>query len=171
MHKITFVLILVLVLALLATGFSRNMEMSFEGDIEYVSTHGSNIAESVVHMEGNGSGELTQEASGGNGSFNHSASVEVEGVETTVGLKTPQGVYVTQVSPEPGETGLIEQEAEVSNDEFAQLIYGAESAISYGLYQRHIDMQNEEVYVREVLELFGMGWTRDFLQFGIDDAE
>ncbi len=163
------IIVLLIATLLFATGFSRNMKMSFDGDIEYTSQHGSPVAESVVQVSGSGSGTITQEASGSEDSFSHKATAEFESVDVTMGLLAPQGVYITRVAPEPGESGVIEQAAELSNNEFAQLRYGHEAQITYGEYQRRIEMANQDGYVKEVLDLFGAGWTRDLLQFGIED--
>lgn len=169
------VISLMIILLLSSTGFAfqRDMSLSFVGDIDYTSQHGSNIAESVVEIKGTGSGKVEQTASAGDNLFNHEADIAITTADSvgsklsaTVGIKTPLGIYVSKASPGRGETAELYQLAEVSNSEFAFLAYGGEITLSHGIYQRHIELINGDLFIREILSIVGSGAGKDMIRFG-----
>ena len=161
----------IIALLIFSTGFTRNVTMTFDGEIDYTSQHGNDQGEGVVVIQGEGSGTVSQSAEGSEGKFKHDVEVEFAGVEVTVGLNAPQGLSVTRIKPEPGEGGRIEQSSRVTNDEFATLTHRHESLLTQGQYNRKVDMKNEDGYVKEVLSLFGAGWISELLTFGVEEQE
>lgn len=179
--KIVIVTLLILSLTIPAYGgsFERDVSIEFDGDIEYNSIHGSTVGETVVDVKGTGEGDITQSAEADDGSLNHAAEVEVtsgdavgdSNIEATVGAKSSIGVYVSKVEPEAGETALLDQMVEISNDTFAELIYGTRTEITQGIVQRSVGLSNEDTFISESLRLVGMGRLYDQLQFELEEEE
>ncbi len=144
-----------------AQTMERNVEMQFDGDIEYVSESGGPAGQTVLRMDGNGciAAEISTKTNGD--SISYSVSGEGEGVTVTTGAKFYNGdIYLTELD------GKTEWDHSYSGkiNTFPTIIIGTKSAFA-GSLKRIIDMENKEMWIDERFSVKGFGWVSDMLQF------
>jgi hypothetical protein len=175
MKKIVIILILLLLIASPACAMlEREMEMSFDGKIDYVSQTGCDIAETVVVVKGEGSGRVAQMAEVTNEKLDHAASVYVEsggtwGIEAITGVKLNGNHYVQRVAPNIGQAGHLDQFVTAELNTFTALIFDGYAKVTGGVYQRHVDLANEGITLKEVLKIVGKGEGKDKIRFVPDE--
>ena len=160
----TVIIIMTIILLsspVLAQSMEREMSLSFDGEIDYISESGTNAGQSVLVVEGTGKGGFVQNTSGGVDTFKHQSYGETEGVEVISGVKYyTEDYYVTQM------TGDAEwwdsYYAEINN--FPLLEIETDSGV-VGSMARRIDMKNNGLWIDERFSVTGAAWVIDQLKF------
>ncbi len=169
-----FVLALVIVFLFSAVAeastMSRDLSIEFEGEIDYESVTGNNVADTATVVEGSGSGTVENSTRANESSFSHDLAIEVtsdeEKVKAVAAAQVFDGsIYATKVNPSEGETGSIDQDFSAANSEFPAVEIAHKSEITHGLYERYIDIEKDGMYLRETLRLLGVGRVMDLLTY------
>jgi hypothetical protein len=145
----------------MAQSLGREMEMSLDGDIEYLSRSGGAAGESVLSIQGSGQVEVTIETAANDITYSHNVQVAVNGPEVISGFKTyTDDIHVTRIRGH----GSLEHSyfAEITN--FPTINIQTEDTIS-GELQRRIDMRNNGLSIYEYLNFTGSGWLLDKINF------
>jgi hypothetical protein len=177
MKKSIIVLLIILFIASpVSASLERDMDLSFDGTIDYVSETSSDVAAVAVVTRGTGSGSISQEGTFTSESAKHSGSVLVKSgdrrkIEAIVGVKMNGNHYVQRVQPDYGLTAELSQETEVKLDTFKALIFDGYARVDGGIYQRHVELTNEGITLKEVLKIVGKGEGKDKIRFAPDPDE
>jgi hypothetical protein len=173
-----FVLFLLLAFMFITSPVSasleRDMDLSFDGTIDYVSETSSDVAAVVVVTKGTGSGSISQEGTFTSESVKHSSSVLTKSgdrrkIESIIGVKLNGNHYVQRVQPDYGLTAELGQDIEVEIDTFKALIFDGYTIVDGGIYQRRVELTNEGITLREVLDIVGKGEGKDKIRFAPEE--
>ena len=155
---------------LLLTGFTfqREIEMEFEGEIDYVSKVGSPVAESVVVIQGDGYGRHASMSKVSADSHNHDSTTYSEGLKVTVGTKMADGQTYLQTIDGDGHLDML-FDAQVNG--FPTVDVYAHGSIADGFYGRYIDVEVEGLSLYELMRLVGTGEVKDWIRFAPAEDE
>ena len=162
MRPILIILMVILLASpVLAQSIEREMSLSFDGEIDYISESGTNAGQSVLVVEGTGKGGFVQNTSGGVDTFKHQSYGETEGVEVISGVKFyTDDYYVTQMT---GEVDWSESYY-VQINTFPFIVAASDSGV-VGSMARRINMTNNGLWIDERFSVTGAAWVIDQLKF------
>ena len=174
-----------------AQDLERETQGELEGEVETESVATSGDAETVVVLEGEGTLEGGNQLSAGSEGLEHEIGYSLEASEEeslsghmlktltlTAGVRVEPGqLYVSQVEAEKGGRADLAKQMNVTAGEGLGLAEGGEiditkaAVIESGIYQRHIDLSNEEQSLRETLRAAGVGSFMDLLTMNWAEPE
>ncbi len=149
-----------------AQTMERDVEMSFDGKVEYVSEHGSGVGQTVLAMDGEGKADVSVSNASGETSMSHSTAGESEGLSVIEGAKFADGsMYLTKMEGEAKWEHSYKADVDPDVAGLSRSIEIVTESETMGRMQRIIEMENTYSFVSERFSVKGYAWVLDMINF------
>lgn len=179
-----YILVVLIVVALLATpvsaGLERSTSLEAEGRISVQSVIENEDTKSGVNIKGDGQVEYHKDNIATPDSMEESIAIETRTDEDTlrplrsvtatqVDTEEYEFVYALLTQPSQGKAAIIEIDTMISTVPFGDLDVAAEVFVTEGTFRNYVKLWHPESEIRleEAIHIIGKTWYLDYLAFSV----